>query len=74
MTLKVVIYGFLYDVKYPSLRRVKDLQREFATMCMEKLKECGQSQFFVYIHCRKDDFSNKMMLNRHQYVSSCSGA
>ena len=71
VTLKVVIYGHSYQIRYPSLWRVQELQEEYATMCKGSLRPRGIRKFFVCIHCGKDEFSNKMMLNRHRYVEGC---
>ena len=43
-------------------------------MCKGSLRPCGMRKYFVCIHCGKDEFSNKMMLNRHRYVEGCTAA
>ena len=73
VTLTVVIYGRKFVVKYPSEQRVQDLMSEYATMCKGKKKEGQSRRFFVCIHCGRNDFSNKMMLNRHRYLEGCIG-
>ena len=65
VTLPVQIYSSTYNIVYLSEQRILDLISEFATMCKDERKPCGKEKFFVCIHCRKNSFSNKMMLNRH---------
>ncbi|KAG0594027.1 hypothetical protein M758_UG041300 [Ceratodon purpureus] len=74
ITVKSVMNSILYLITYPSQRRVHDLQAEFATMCKGKLKPYKKQRYFMCIHYDKDEFSNKMMLNRHRYVKGCVGA
>ena len=74
MTLRSKIYGICYEVQYPSRRRAEELQAEFATAAKGKVKPGGTRKYFVCIHCGRDSFSNKMMLNRHRYVEGCDGA
>ncbi|KAG0574171.1 hypothetical protein KC19_VG240400 [Ceratodon purpureus] len=71
VTLHCVMYGITYKVTYPNRKRVEDLMAEFATLCKGKVKPNRVRKYFVSIHCGKEDFSNKMMLNRHRYVEGC---
>ena len=74
VTLKVTMYGIPYNVTYPSEQRVSHMRAEFATMCKGALKPCGKRWFFVCIYCGQNDFSNKMMLNRHRFIDGCPEA
>ena len=74
VTLVVKIYDRIYNVRYPSEQRVKDLMREFATECKGSKKPGAGRRFFVCIHCGKNDFSNKLMLNVHRFEVGCEAA
>ena len=74
MTLKVKIYERVFDVTYPSEKRVQDLMLEFATQCKGAIKPGAKRRFFVCIHCGKADFSNKMRLNQHRFRIGCENA
>ena len=74
MTLKVKIYERVFDVTYPSEKRVQDLMLEFATQCKGAIKPGVKRRFFVCIHCGKADFSNKMRLNQHMFLIGCGNA
>ena len=74
MTLVVKIYDRVYNIRYPSERRVVELMREFATMCKGSKKPGAARRFFVCIHCGKSDFSNKLMLNVHRFEVGCDRA
>ena len=74
MILKVKIYERVFDVIYPSEKRVQDLMLEFVTQCKGAIKPGAKRQFFVCIHCGKADFSNKMRLNQHRFLIGCENA
>lgn len=74
VTLRVKIYKQTYTVTYPSLRRVEELKREYATMAKGALKPGSNRKFFLCIYCGKDHYSNKMMLNKHRFVEGCEQA
>lgn len=74
VTLVVKIYDRVYNIRYPSLQRVEELMLEFATQCKGRLKPSGNRRYFICIHCGKNDFSNKLMLNQHRYEEGCDEA
>ena len=74
VTLRVKIYKQTYNVTYPSLKRVEDLKREYATMAKGALKPGSKRKYFLCIYCGKDHYSNKMMLNKHRFVEGCEQA
>ena len=74
MTLKIKIYERIFDVTYPSEKRVQDLMLEFATQCEGVIKPGAKRRFFICIHCGKTDFSNKMKLNQHKFRTGCENA
>ena len=74
MTLKIKIYKQVYNVTYPSEKRVQDLMLEFATHCEGAIKLWAKQRFFVCIHCGKADFSNKTRFNQHMFQVECANA
>ena len=74
VTLKVKIYKRVFDVTYPSEKRVQNLMLEFATQCKGAIKPGAKRRFFVCIHCGKADFSNRMRLNQHKFRTECENA
>lgn len=71
VTLRVQAYKRVFNVTYPSLRRVQDLVLEFATQCKGDRKPGAKRRFFVCIHCGKSNFSNKLRLNHHRFEVGC---
>lgn len=74
VTLAVKIYDRVYNIRYPSEGRVKELMLEFATQCKGRLKPGANRRYFVCIYCGKADFSNKLRLNQHRYEDGCDAA
>lgn len=64
--LAVKIINRIYNIRYSSEGRVKELMLEYTTQYKGRLRPRANCRCFISIHCKKANFSNKLRLNSTQ--------